>query len=172
MHSPRENPQSTEQSAASTTSATSASRPGLVRLVILAALLCSTAGFLFYEQEIPVPEASIPRVDRTGDYVSSDTCKKCHPGAHASWHNTFHRTMTQVVSPETVVGDFDGKDYQVGDITYNFFRDGDLFMVDAKKEKHDGQRPLIAELSATGRNVNRISSLSGLLGSEPEATAD
>ncbi|OUT62752.1 MAG: hypothetical protein CBB70_15370 [Planctomycetaceae bacterium TMED10] len=138
MHSPRENPQPTKTSATSATSAMSATRHGLVRLVILAALLCSTAGFLFYEQEIPVPEETIPRVDRTGDYVSSDTCKKCHPGAHASWHNTFHRTMTQVVSPETVVGDFDGKDYQVGDITYNFYRDGDLFMVDAKKKNTMG----------------------------------
>ncbi len=88
-------------------------RPGLVRLIVLGAMLCSTAGFLFYERELPVPEGAIPKVDRTGDYVSADTCKKCHPGAHASWHDTFHRTMTQVVSPETVAGDFDGRDYEV-----------------------------------------------------------
>ena len=114
-------------------------RPGLVRLIVLGAMLCSTAGFLFYERELPVPEGAIPKVDRTGDYVSADTCKKCHPGAHASWHDTFHRTMTQVVSPETVAGDFDGRDYEVEGITYNFFRDGDLFMVDAKKKNTMGK---------------------------------
>ena len=114
-------------------------RPGLVRLVLIGALLCSAAGFIFYARANPVPERAIPRLDRTGDYVSSDTCKKCHPGAHASWHDTFHRTMTQVVSPETVAGNFDGLDHKAGDITYNFYRDGDIFMVDAKKENSLGK---------------------------------
>lgn len=114
-------------------------RPGVVRLIVLAAVLCSTAGFLFYKRETPVPVNAIPRVDRTGEYVSANTCKKCHPGAHASWHDTFHRTMTQVVSPKTVAGDFDGRDYKVDDITYNFYRDGDLFMVDAKKKNTLGK---------------------------------
>jgi hypothetical protein len=51
----------------------------------------------------------IPRVGRPGDgFVGSDACRACHPGAHASWHDTYHRTMTQVTSPESVTGDFDG----------------------------------------------------------------
>ncbi len=41
-------------------------------------------------------------------FVSSDTCRSCHPSEHASWHSSFHRTMTQVATPETVRADFDG----------------------------------------------------------------
>jgi hypothetical protein len=41
-------------------------------------------------------------------YVSSDTCKACHPSQYAAWHGSFHRTMTQVATTETVRANFDG----------------------------------------------------------------
>jgi hypothetical protein len=41
-------------------------------------------------------------------YVSSDTCRACHPGQYDSWHTSFHRSMTQVATPDTVQADFDG----------------------------------------------------------------
>jgi hypothetical protein len=40
-------------------------------------------------------------------YVSSDTCKTCHPREYDSWHASFHRTMTQVPTPDTVIPSFD-----------------------------------------------------------------
>ena len=44
----------------------------------------------------PTPESEV--VDRpvqvTGDgYVSSDTCRACHPSEYESWHGSYHRTM-------------------------------------------------------------------------------
>ncbi len=48
-------------------------------------------------------------VQVTGDgYVSSDTCRACHPSEYESWHGSYHRTMTQVATPDTVSADFDG----------------------------------------------------------------
>lgn len=41
-------------------------------------------------------------------YASSDACKSCHPSEYASWHRSYHRTMTQVATPEGVVADFAG----------------------------------------------------------------
>ena len=35
-------------------------------------------------------------------YVGSQSCRSCHPGEHASWHGSYHRTMTQVVSREAL----------------------------------------------------------------------
>ena len=35
-----------------------------------------------------------------GGYVSSGTCKACHPSQYESWHGSFHRTMTQIAAPE------------------------------------------------------------------------
>jgi hypothetical protein len=43
-----------------------------------------------------------------GGYVSSGTCRACHPSEYASWHGSYHRTMTQIASPETVAASFDG----------------------------------------------------------------
>jgi hypothetical protein len=41
-------------------------------------------------------------------FVSSQTCRACHPSQYQSWHRSYHRTMTQVAAPETVEADFDG----------------------------------------------------------------
>ena len=44
---------------------------------------------------------------REKGFVSSKTCESCHPHEHATWHSSYHRTMTQVATPEAVIGDFD-----------------------------------------------------------------
>ncbi len=57
-----------------------------------------------------VPEASVehrPIAVSEDDYVSSTTCRSCHPSQYATWHGSFHRTMTQVATPESVRADFD-----------------------------------------------------------------
>ena len=41
-------------------------------------------------------------------YVSSRTCRACHPSQYASWHASYHRTMTQVATPQSVAANFDG----------------------------------------------------------------
>jgi hypothetical protein len=41
-------------------------------------------------------------------YVSSIECRSCHPREYASWHSSYHRTMTQVATPDAVQGRFDG----------------------------------------------------------------
>ena len=62
-------------------------------------------------------------------YVSSETCRSCHPREYATWHRSFHRTMTQVVGPDTVLSDWDttltirGRDYHL-------YRVGEEFWVD------------------------------------------
>ena len=47
------------------------------------------------------------QVDGDG-YVTSETCRSCHPSHYDTWYGSFHRTMTQVATPETVRADFDG----------------------------------------------------------------
>jgi predicted CXXCH cytochrome family protein len=39
-------------------------------------------------------------------YVGSEECQSCHPQAYASWHSSYHRTMTQRVQPTTVLASF------------------------------------------------------------------
>ena len=42
-------------------------------------------------------------------YTSSDTCRSCHPSQFDSWHASYHRTMTQVATPQTAIPGFDGQ---------------------------------------------------------------
>ncbi|MGF1467356.1 MAG: ammonia-forming cytochrome c nitrite reductase subunit c552 [Sandaracinaceae bacterium] len=52
----------------------------------------------------PLPER------RAGEgFATSDACRSCHPGAYAAWKRTYHRTMTQVATPEAVLAPFDGR---------------------------------------------------------------
>ncbi len=43
-------------------------------------------------------------------YAGSDSCRSCHEKQHVSWHRSYHRTMTQALSRETVLADFSGVD--------------------------------------------------------------
>ena len=62
------------------------------------------------------PGAGVRERDVTGrpiqvpgdGYVSSETCRACHPSQYASWHGSYHRTMTQIATPETIAASFDG----------------------------------------------------------------
>src|SRR5262245_22910169 len=41
-------------------------------------------------------------------YVSSQTCKACHPSQYGTWHASYHRTMTQLATPDAVRANFGG----------------------------------------------------------------
>src|SRR5512134_3448195 len=41
-------------------------------------------------------------------YVSSNACRACHPAQYSAWHASFHRTMTQVATPDSVRANFNG----------------------------------------------------------------
>ena len=87
---------------------------GDVRIVpVIAVLAASSALGLVaaLTREPALPEADIihrPIQLSADGYVSSQTCQTCHPSEYDSWHGSFHRTMTQVATPNTVRADFDG----------------------------------------------------------------
>jgi len=64
------------------------------------------------------------------DYAHSDSCKACHPGEYGTWHDSYHRTMTQVASPQAVLGDFNNVTLRFGGRSYRLFRRGDQFLVE------------------------------------------
>ena len=62
-------------------------------------------------REPAVPETAVenrPVAVSEDGYVSSGTCRACHPSQYATWRGSFHRTMTQVATSESVRADFDG----------------------------------------------------------------
>lgn len=78
----------------------------------------------------PTPTFASPTNPAGAAYTGSDTCLPCHPAEHASWHRSFHRTMTQNVSPETVLGEFDGVTLYFDGRPYRLFRKGAEFWVE------------------------------------------
>ncbi len=105
-------------------------------LVLTAAVGLSVAGVTWSQRQTRSIQskqqllASIPRADRSEDFVTSDTCHSCHPGEHASWHKTYHRSMTQVASRETVKGRFDNTVLELMGETYQLSRTNDEFWVE------------------------------------------
>lgn len=49
---------------------------------------------------------SVPAEGGPEGYAGSASCRDCHTDQFASWHRSFHRTMTQYATPETVQADF------------------------------------------------------------------
>jgi doubled CXXCH motif protein/cytochrome c554/c'-like protein len=57
---------------------------------------------LWPRQRPPLPPER-PRTSAASPYVSSAACRSCHPGEHASYTRTFHRTMTEDATPTSVL---------------------------------------------------------------------
>ncbi|MHC5012266.1 MAG: cytochrome c3 family protein [Planctomycetota bacterium] len=115
-----------------------------------------------YDEELAAPFAS-----HGAPWATSERCRSCHPDHHASWWETFHRTMTQEADEESVVGAFDGR-------TVTFFD------VPARPVRRDGKY-LIEYLSQDGREVLRTLEIARTVGSrryqqylvqDPEDPAD
>ena len=108
--------------------------------ILLATLLiAATVGFAWKPQQAESRPTTIrPKVvnDRE-DYVSSNACRKCHPGNYDSWHRTFHRTMTQFVTPETMIPPIDDFELESNGLKCRIERNGDEFWVELADPEWD-----------------------------------
>lgn len=87
-----------------------------LRFTFLGATFASAIGAMFTTQLIVPPDdvedvtmqdiRPIAVAGPDDPYVSSSACQECHPDQHHSWHASYHRTMTQLATPESVLGDF------------------------------------------------------------------
>ena len=82
-----------------------------------------------------------PRVDRAlatalpdpstaEGFVTSTTCQACHPAQYATWHRSYHRTMTQVATPSTALAPFDGAVLESRGFQWRFERRGEELWVE------------------------------------------
>ena len=65
---------------------------------------------------------------RSSPWAGSATCQSCHPDHYASWHRTFHRRMTQVATPASVLGAFDGRPVTFAGATMRPVREGNDYL--------------------------------------------
>ncbi len=126
-----------------------------LRFAPAVALLVGATGLglsLALSGDRPVPESEVDNrpveVQVAGDgYVTSETCRSCHPVQYDTWYDSFHRTMTQVATPDTVRADFDGvRVEQTHGRAMVLERDGDEFWAefdDPGWEGPEAERPRI-----------------------------
>ena len=77
--------------------------------VLIASLGLGVALAVTANRGVPESEVDNRPVQVDGDgYVTSETCRSCHPSQYDTWYGSFHRTMTQIATPDTVRADFDG----------------------------------------------------------------
>jgi predicted CXXCH cytochrome family protein len=69
--------------------------------------------------------AGAPTSTTEGGSVTSGACRSCHPSEYASWHRSFHRTMTRLATPGTVAESFDGARVESEGRTIELSRRGD-----------------------------------------------
>ena len=81
---------------------------GRCALISIAWGLLMIVGWVLNTEWDKEPATNRPTKNPVGDYVSADTCRSCHPGNYASWHASYHRTMTQVANSETILADMAG----------------------------------------------------------------
>lgn len=95
---------------------------------LLVTITIAMAWMNSYETAESAPTTLFPR--RTSDgFVSSTSCTSCHPDQHASWHRTFHATMTQEATTETVIASFDTVELSTAGQSATLQRRGDEFWV-------------------------------------------
>lgn len=79
--------------------------------------------------EVQPTRGGVPPQRARDGYVSSAACLECHPQQHASWHRTYHRTMTQLASAESILAPFDGQTFEAFGQKFTLERRGDEFFV-------------------------------------------
>ena len=142
---------------------------------LVAAIVLVAAGFgaLRWQppQSLPPAQNRPLQIKETGGssergFVTSNQCRSCHPAQYASWHASYHRTMTQVVTSESVVADFDNLQLWFDGRRYDLSRrDGEFWVelsdpdgVDrviqlAQRGEVDQARALAASLPRTRRRI-------------------
>ncbi len=108
------------------------------RVIVVAlavAILLSAVGlFRQWGQRVAQNSATpnrelVPRQVVDGDFSSSASCLECHPKQHESWSRTYHRTMTQLATPATVLADFRHVELTARGRWYRLDRKEDAFWV-------------------------------------------
>jgi len=74
---------------------------------------------------------AVPTRLRDEGYAGSEACRACHADNHASWHASYHRTMTQDGSPTTILAPWEGFTPPLGDRAWKLTREGANSFVEA-----------------------------------------
>src|SRR5436190_19004418 len=135
----------------------------LARVIVAGALVIAVAALVYWRLSRPTAP---PQPTETGNttaaeplplqigrekYVSSEACLKCHPEQHKTWKNSYHRTMTQIAGPQSVVAPFNDVHLESRGRSYDLQRRGDEFWVTMTEPQMENERQI--QVPEKGRPV-------------------
>ena len=100
--------------------------------------------------EVSVLRSATDRPTQVADagYISSDACRSCHPQEYDTWHSSYHRTMTQVASPESVAPRWSGA-VEIRGETLRLERDGEDLWIALDPPAGSDQKPIRRKIVMT-----------------------
>ena len=104
-------------------------------------------------QRQALPPGNRPVQSQISGYVTSNACRACHPGNYASWHASFHRTMTQVATSQSLPPDTDKIELEFNGREYKGERIGDKFFIRTRPSGGDYGAPLQVVLVTGSHNL-------------------
>jgi hypothetical protein len=72
-------------------------------------------------------QEDVPQRVESDSYVSASQCVECHPVNHSTWKDSYHSKMTQLATPEAVLGDFDNLEASMEGYKFRLWREKDEF---------------------------------------------
>ena len=100
----------------------------VVALLVLPSLWLA---FVWTPGSAPLATLRSPQQTRDQGYVSSDTCRACHAAQYESWHASYHRSMTQVATPEAIAAPARNVSLEGGNRRFDVrFEDGSMWIDD------------------------------------------
>ena len=132
-------------------------------LLLAACTVCLLRSASWQEPQATVNLTSqVPEQVHDNDFVSSQSCRSCHPEQHASWHRTFHRTMTQLALPTAIVpsADFEQeRQLKINTVIHTLKRKGDQFWVNTPDPDEEYRLLKLYEFVSTTPEIYRILSV-------------
>ncbi len=100
-------------------------------------------------------------IERANEYVGAQTCRTCHPEQHASWDATYHSSMTQLPTRESVRGRFDGAPVSFFGASARPFERGGEFCIDLPPIGAEPARTATVALAVGSRRYQQYFELVG-----------
>jgi hypothetical protein len=98
-------------------------------ILLVCAVITVAAGVLRSPDVDEDLEGDLPEKTTGQGFATSATCQSCHPAQYDAWHRSYHRTMTQVATPSTVLATFDDVVLEDRGFRYQFVvRDDEIWV--------------------------------------------
>ena len=117
-------------------------------------------------------ENTLPYRRSDNEYAGSNSCKECHTDEHKSWHDSYHRSMTQIVSPESVKANFNGQSLTFEGERFTMHKRGEEYWttiesIEAANNNPNGKDPNAVHIRmgmVTGSHHMQVFWLPGMMG--------